>query len=110
VDSWRKSFDVNRNMLFAISPAMNGSSQNDSAVQAQKRPVMLSEKVREVLRLKHYSLRTEEAYLGWMRRLSGFITVAARANWARTPCGTFCRTWPVSCALDFGLWTLDFLA
>jgi len=42
-------------MLFAISPAMNGSSQNDSAVQAQKRPAMLSEKVREVLRLKYSS-------------------------------------------------------
>ena len=55
VNSWRKSFDVNRNMLFAISPAMNGSSQNDSAVQAQKRPAMLSEKVREVLRLKYSS-------------------------------------------------------
>jgi len=34
---------------------MNGSSQNDSAVQAQKRPAMLSEKVREVLRLKYSS-------------------------------------------------------
>ncbi len=29
---------------------------------------MLSDKVRDVLRVKHYSLRTEEAYLGWMRR------------------------------------------
>ena len=61
MDSWRKSFDVNRNLLSAVSPDMNKSLQNDSAVQAQKRPVMMSEKVREVLRLKHYSLRTEEA-------------------------------------------------
>jgi len=33
---------------------------------------MLSEKVREVLRLKHYSLRTEDAYLGWVRRYIRF--------------------------------------
>ena len=33
---------------------------------------MLSEKIREVLRLKHYSLRTEEAYLGWVRRCIRF--------------------------------------
>jgi integron integrase len=33
---------------------------------------MLSEKVRETLRLKHYSLRTEEAYLGWLRRYIRF--------------------------------------
>ena len=34
---------------------MNESSQNDSGVQAQKRPVMLSDKLREMPRLKHYS-------------------------------------------------------
>ena len=34
--------------------------------------MMLSEKMREVLRLKHYSLRTEEAYLGWVRRYLRF--------------------------------------
>ena len=41
---------------------MTESSQNQFALQGQKRPVMLSEKIREVLRLEHYSLRTEEAY------------------------------------------------
>ena len=29
--------------------------------------MMLSEKLREATRLKHYSLRTEGAYLGWKR-------------------------------------------
>jgi hypothetical protein len=28
----------------------------------------LLDQVRQLLRLRHYSLRTEEAYLGWMRR------------------------------------------
>jgi hypothetical protein len=36
---------------------MNESSQNHSTAQGQKLPVMLSEKLREVMRLKHYSLR-----------------------------------------------------
>ena len=51
---------------------MNEAAQNLPVVQEQKRPVMLSEKIREVLRLKHYSLRTEEAYLGWTRRFIRF--------------------------------------
>ena len=29
---------------------------------------MLLERAREILRLKHYSIRTEKAYIGWMRR------------------------------------------
>ncbi len=52
--------------------AMNESSHNQPAVQWQNRPGMLSEKIREVLRLKHYSLRTEDAYLGWVRRFIRF--------------------------------------
>ena len=51
---------------------MNEASQNHSAPQGQIRPVMLSDKLREVMRLKHYSLRTEEAYLGWVRRFIRF--------------------------------------
>lgn len=34
---------------------------------APKEPRLL-DRVREVLRFKHYSLRTEEAYIGWIRR------------------------------------------
>jgi integron integrase len=33
-----------------------------------QRPPRLLEQVRERLRVKHYSLRTEQAYLGWIRR------------------------------------------
>jgi site-specific recombinase XerD len=32
----------------------------------------LLEKVREVIRIKHYSIRTEHAYLQWIRRLHVF--------------------------------------
>jgi hypothetical protein len=38
--------------LVCHRPAMNESSQNDSAVQGQKRPVTSSGKMREVRRLK----------------------------------------------------------
>lgn len=34
---------------------------------AAAKPKLL-DRVREILRVRHYSLRTEEAYLGWMRR------------------------------------------
>jgi integron integrase len=39
---------------------------------AQTRHPGLLEKVGECLRLRHYSLRTEEAYLGWIRRFVWF--------------------------------------
>ncbi len=52
---------------------MNEASDNLPPTQAEKsKPLMLSEKVREALRVKHYSLRTEEAYLGWIRRFIRF--------------------------------------
>jgi integron integrase len=38
-----------------------------NAVDAPRRPRLL-EQVRARLRVKHYSLRTEQAYLGWIRR------------------------------------------
>ena len=33
-----------------------------------KRPKKLLDRAREVMRLKHYSIRTEEAYIAWIRR------------------------------------------
>ncbi len=34
----------------------------------RQKPKKLLEQARELIRLKHYSIRTEEAYLGWMKR------------------------------------------
>lgn len=42
-----------------------------SAADQTRRPGLL-EKTREILRVRHYSLRTEEAYLGWIRRYVQF--------------------------------------
>jgi hypothetical protein len=40
------------------------------------RPPRLLDRLREKVHLKHYSIRTEEAYAGWVRRF------------VRTPCST----------------------
>ena len=36
------------------------------------KPVGLIERVREVVRYKHYSIRTEETYVQWVRRFVAF--------------------------------------
>jgi len=43
----------------------------------------LLDQVRNVIRLKHYSIRTEQSYLGWICRYI-FITSAIRARWVRS--------------------------
>ena len=52
--------------VFAIvredGPAFQSSASTSSP------PPKLLDRVRQVLRFKHYSLRTEEAYTGWIRR------------------------------------------
>ena len=34
----------------------------------EKRPKRLLDRVRETIRIKHYSIRTEEAYVSWIKR------------------------------------------
>jgi len=36
--------------------------------QSQLQPPRLLEQMRVVIRARHYSLRTEETYLGWVKR------------------------------------------
>ena len=38
----------------------------------QKKPKKLLDRAKEILRRKHYSIRTEEAYIGWMARYIHF--------------------------------------
>lgn len=54
----------------ADSPVMTSPAVISTPVSAAK-PKLL-EQAREKLRLKHYSLRTERAYLDWMRRYLRF--------------------------------------
>jgi hypothetical protein len=46
---------------------------------------MLLDRVREALRLRHYSRRTEEAYAGWIRRYIFFHGVAPPGGDGRRP-------------------------
>ena len=49
------------------SEAASAPARAQPASESGRKP-RLFEQVREVMRFKHYSIRTEEAYLGWMRR------------------------------------------
>ena len=52
-------------------PPVIPSTAPDYASGQTRHPGLL-EKVRECLRVRHYSLRTEEAYLGWIKRFVWF--------------------------------------
>ena len=56
----------------------NGPALSRALVAPQK-PKLL-DSVREELRLRHYSLRTEQAYLGWMKRFIFFHGKSTHAN------------------------------
>src|SRR3546814_2064210 len=53
-----------------ISPWRGRMSYRDDreGVTGDAEPPKLLDQVRQRLRLKHYSLRTEQAYVGWVRR------------------------------------------
>jgi integron integrase len=43
-------------------------SENDTKEENMNRQPRLLDQVRDTLRLKHYSIRTEETYIGWIKR------------------------------------------
>ena len=55
----------------------------------EPRPKRLLDQVREALRLKHYSLRTEEAYLTWTRRN---VSMGFGHWWRKFSVARRCRT------------------
>ena len=50
----------------AIFSFMNATGLEPKSRAADK--VKLLDQVRQTIRLKHYSIRTEEAYVGWIRK------------------------------------------
>ena len=48
--------------------AKNLQMKSDAAVALPFRPPRLLEQIRRKIRVKHYSIRTEEAYVDWARR------------------------------------------
>ena len=57
--------------------------QISSMQPAQSRPKKLLDPVRDAIRVKHYSYRTEETYVQWIRRYILFHD-KCHPNWART--------------------------
>ncbi len=57
----------NTGVTIASGHEAGGGDGSTGQKSSQHRPGLLAE-VRRVLRLHHYSLRTEQAYLGWIRR------------------------------------------
>ena len=43
---------------------MNNSKAN---INTDKKPKLLDQ-IRQIIRVKHYSMRTEETYIGWIKR------------------------------------------
>ena len=50
----------------------------------EKRPKKLLDQVRDATRLKHYSIRTEQAYVGWIKRYILFHDVRHPAEMGAT--------------------------
>jgi len=46
----------------------------DSRVQSKPNPPRLVNRVRDVMRLKHYSLRTERTYWDWIEHVKASLT------------------------------------
>ncbi|MDW8214538.1 MAG: site-specific integrase [Roseiflexaceae bacterium] len=61
-------------------------------MSSSSRPPKLLDQVRSALRRKHYSLRTEEAYLGWVRRFIRFRHLRPPREMGSREIGTF-LTW-----------------
>jgi hypothetical protein len=49
------------------------------AATEQGKPKLLDQ-VRQLMRVRHYSLRTEEAYVGWIRRYILFLDDAGKKS------------------------------
>jgi hypothetical protein len=47
-----------------------------------KNPPKLMEQVQSIIRVKRYSIRTEEAYMGWSDATLSFTTCVIQGKWA----------------------------
>ena len=56
-------------------------------------PQKLMERVRHGIRLRHYSHRTEEAYVYWIRRYTSSTGSSIRPRWARPRSRRFWNGW-----------------
>lgn len=56
-----------------VAPGPGAATGSDLVIPNPK--LKLLDQVREVLRIKHYSIRTEQAYCDWIRRYVRLLTV-----------------------------------
>jgi hypothetical protein len=72
--------------LFSHGPASPGSSGRQPALShsppASRPKPKLLDQVRQAIRARHYSQRTEEAYVAWIKRFIFFHGVTRR-QWVR---------------------------
>src|SRR5207249_8777919 len=62
------SSDLSRHFGELDPAKIGGFAKQEKQFPEPGRPRKLLDHVRDVLRVNHYSPRTEEAYLGWIRR------------------------------------------
>ena len=68
-------------------------SQLNQAYQGRRQPKLLDQ-VRYAIRAKHYSLRTEEAYVQWIRRFILFHNKCHPKDMGVEEVRSACRIWP----------------
>ena len=66
----------------AAPPRHTSESAAARCAVSTGRPKLLDQ-VRDAIRTRHYSYRTEEAYVGWIRRFILFHGKRPRSRWAR---------------------------
>lgn len=63
--------------------------ESNSTVPVPPPGPKLLDQVRRAMRVAHYAIRTEQAYVDWIRRFSYFITNATLMRWERLKSPSF---------------------
>ncbi len=71
-----------------INRLQNGLAWESGSGNREPRPQKLVDRVRSAIRLRHYSPRTEEAYVGWTAIRDFSITSGIPPKWAMPEYGS----------------------
>lgn len=67
-----------------MAQEMNSPRPFQAKPSAPPQPKKLLDQVRDVIRVKHYSIRTEHTYVDWIKRYIFFTTNDTPGKWERT--------------------------
>jgi hypothetical protein len=84
-----KVYELNRDRISASQPALTVSALSSA------KPKLLDQ-VRQAIRMRHYSYRTEKHMFIGLSGISSFITNAIHRKWARLRLHGFYQVWPVT--------------